>query len=70
MMTKREAEFIEQIVGSMTGNEYWGLVGWLANACQDPLWNCVRRRPRPTAMSSVSANLSVAAGRSLTREAN
>lgn len=46
MMTKREAEIIEQIVRSMTEREYWGLVGWLSNATEGPLWELVRR-PRP-----------------------
>ena len=41
-MSKREADTVEQIVRSMNEREYWGLVNWLANACERPLWHCVR----------------------------
>ena len=43
MTTKREADLIEQIVGSMNENEYWGLVGWLSNGTDRPLWDCMPR---------------------------
>jgi hypothetical protein len=57
MTTKREAEIIEQIVSSMTENEYWGLVGWLSNACEGPLWKCLRR-PRRRVEDSAAAEAS------------
>ena len=41
-MTKRDAEIIEEIVRSMNEREYWGLVNWLSNACEGPLWHCLR----------------------------
>jgi hypothetical protein len=44
MITKRESETMEQIILSMTENEYWGLVGWLSSGGEGPLWDCVRRR--------------------------
>jgi hypothetical protein len=46
MTTKREAEIVEQIVCSMTKNEYWGLVGWLSSGGEGPLWGCLRPRRR------------------------
>ena len=46
MTTKREAEIVEQIVSSMTKNEYWGLVGWLSSGGEGPLWKCLRPRKR------------------------
>jgi hypothetical protein len=50
MITKREAELIEQIVRSMTGNEYWNLVGWLSGGGEGPLW---RPRPRRSALPAM-----------------
>jgi hypothetical protein len=46
MTTKRETEILEQIISSMTENEYWGLVGWLGDGCDGPLWECLRPRRR------------------------
>jgi hypothetical protein len=50
MITKRDAEIVEQIVCSMSESEYWGLVGWLSGGGEGPLWECmprmVARRPR------------------------
>jgi hypothetical protein len=34
MITKREAEIVEQIVCRLSEPEYWGLVGWLGNGCE------------------------------------
>jgi hypothetical protein len=68
MMTKREAEFIEQIVRSMTTErEYWGLVGWLGNGTEGSLWTWVRRRrPALSAMRGVGqAALSLSAKQSM-----
>jgi hypothetical protein len=41
-VTKREAEMIEEIVRSMNERQYWKLVGWLSQACEGSLWDCVR----------------------------
>jgi hypothetical protein len=45
MTTKREAEIVEQIVGSMSEREYWGLVGWLGDGTKGSLWDYLRARP-------------------------
>ena len=47
MMTKRDIETLEQMIRSMTERQYWGLVGWLSNGMDGPLWQPRRRRDRP-----------------------
>jgi hypothetical protein len=54
MITKREAELIEQIVWSMTGNEYWNLVGWLSGGGEGPLW---QPRPRRSALPTMKTGV-------------
>jgi hypothetical protein len=55
-MTKREADVVEQTVYSINEREYWGLVGWLANGCDGPLWNAVRPwRPKREAHEAAVA---------------
>ena len=43
MITKRDAEIVEQIVCSMSERECWGLVGWLSGGGEGPLWECMPR---------------------------
>jgi hypothetical protein len=61
MTTKREAEIVEQIVCSMTKNEYWGLVGWLSSGGEGPLWECLRPRRRVIARPTPSNTAATAA---------
>lgn len=45
-MTKREAELLEHIIRSMSGDEYQRSVfGWLPGGCNGPLWDWMRQRP-------------------------
>jgi|HubBroStandDraft_3_1064219.scaffolds.fasta_scaffold589868_2 hypothetical protein len=49
MITKRDAEILEQIVRSMSERQSWGLVGWLSNAAEGPFWDCIRPKHRGSA---------------------
>jgi hypothetical protein len=54
MITKREVEMAEEIIERMSENQYSGLLGWLADGCEKPLWNYVqpwRYRAHPTVPS-------------------
>ena len=45
-MTKREADFVESIVRSMTERDYWTFISWLRTGARDQLWGYVRM-PQP-----------------------
>ena len=42
MITKSDAEAMQRVIDRMNSREYWGLVGWLSDACEGSLWPCVR----------------------------
>lgn len=43
MLTKREAETVEQIIRTMTDCEYEILGGWLSIGTEGPLWEFIQR---------------------------
>jgi hypothetical protein len=42
MIIKNDAEAMQRVIDRMNSREYWGLVGWLADARPGPLWHYVR----------------------------
>jgi hypothetical protein len=60
-MRKHEAEFVEQLVRSLSEQHYWGLVHWLAGGCNGSLWSYVQPAKRGIAsQKGVSAQNRVA----------
>jgi hypothetical protein len=50
MMTKREAEMVQEIVWSMTERDYQCFLAWFSNGAQGDLWDYVRPRRRGSAV--------------------